>query len=95
MIKLKDIAVEKAVELGVSPKAAAFAALGIGKCIQEKMKSVNLYDDYNDITPEELDSLCLHFNLYRFGRIQVKYPHFKLLKKRINNVKNRKDNTSV
>lgn len=94
--KIKDVAREKAVELGIDPDVAAFACLGIGKCIQEKMASVNLYDEPKEnYTEEELDKLSLKFNLYKLGRLVVTYPHYKHVRKYFKDVKNRKNNTSV
>ncbi|MBQ9254857.1 MAG: hypothetical protein IJ180_11340 [Bacteroidales bacterium] len=94
-IKIKDIAKEKAVALGINPKAAVFACLGIGKCIQEKMSTLDMYDDIEDYTKDELIKQNLKFNLYKMGCIKVSYPHYKKIRKIFKDVKNRKDNPGV
>lgn len=95
LIKIKDVARQKAVELGIHPDAAAFACLGIGKCIQEKLATVDLYNTEEDYTEEELKKLNLTFHIYKFGKIAVKYPHYKKVRKILKDAKSRKNNTRV
>lgn len=94
MIRVRDIAKEKAVELGINPKAAAFACFGIGECIREKLKEANLGKELIQ-TEEELKEKGFLFNLHMMGKISVNYNNYKTIKNKINNAKSRKNNSRI
>lgn len=94
MIKIKDIAIEKAVELGINPKAAAYACYSIGECIRHALRKVDLSEGPLK-TPEELKDVGFSFNLHMMGKIQANYIYYKTIKEKIDNAKSRKNNTSI